>query len=820
MTLPETEGWQLTYYGWDPQQQQHREAICTLGNGRFATRGAFEGANAGDTHYPGTYMAGGYNRRTSLVAGREVENEDLVNLPNWLCLRFRPLAGDWLDLDAVTWLDYRQCLDVRHGVLTYLLHFRDAAGRETRLTSRRLVHMADSHLAALAWQLEPLNWSGGIVIRSGIDGGVENLGVPRYRQLETRHLDCLEAAPCGDDTVLLRSATNQSRLELAQTARTRAWRDDGAGEQDRKLIREAGYIGHELHIEAQAGQPITVEKVVASYSSRDHAICEPGLDARSAAAQAPGFEELLRTHAKAWERYWRGWDVTLRSEEDGGAGEGSLEQQTVLRLHIFHLLQTTSLHTTDLDVGVPARGLHGEAYRGHIFWDELFILPLLNLHSPEITRALLMYRYRRLPAARRAAAAAGLAGAMFPWQSGSNGREETQTLHLNPESGRWLPDHTHRQRHVNAAIVYNIWRYYEVTGDTGFLAFAGAEMILSIARFWASAASYNPQRGRYEIHGVVGPDEFHTHTPGSEAPGLANNAYTNVMAAWCLHIAERTLEALCRTPRNELLDRLEIDETEIQRWREISQRMFIPFHDGAIISQFEGYEQLAELDWPAYRERYGNIQRLDRILEAEGEDINRYRASKQADVLMLFYLFSREQIEALFARLGYELDPEAIPRNIAYYERRTSHGSTLSNIVHSWVLARSDRQRSWDLFGNALISDLGDIQGGTTREGIHLGAMAGTVDLLLRGYTGLDLRDGVLWLDPMLPEGLRELERKIHYRGHWIHLVANHEKLTLSLEEGPCPPVRIGYGDTIHDLEQGATLELPYQRAPGNAPFR
>jgi len=807
MTLPETEGWQLTYQGWLPEEQQHREAICVLGNGRFATRGAFEGAAAGDIHYPGTYMAGGYNRRTSLVSGREVENEDLVNLPNWLCLNFRPAEGDWFDFDAVEWLDYRQTLDMRHGTLTWHLHFRDPAGRETRLTSRRLVHMGDSHLAALHWELEPVNWTGALHIRSGIDGGVENLGVARYRALETRHLDVLATERCSDEAVMLRSMTNQSRIDLAHAVRTRAWQADGRGPEHRERLETDDYIGDDLTLQAEPGQPIRVEKVAGFFSGRDRAICEPGIDAASAVERAPAFDELLRTHAKAWERYWRGWDVTLHTDNNGEA-----EEQTVLRLHIFHLLQTTSLHTTDLDVGVPARGLHGEAYRGHIFWDELFILPLLNLHSPEISRALLMYRYRRLPEARRAAAAEGLRGAMYPWQSGSSGREETQTLHLNPASGRWLPDNTHRQRHVNAAIAHNIWRYYEVSGDTDFMAFAGAEMILSIAQFWASLATYNPQRQRYEIRGIVGPDEFHTRYPGSDEIGLANNAYTNVMAAWCLRIARQALEVIGPTPRSELLDRLEIDEAELNRWQEISQQMFIPFHGDGIISQFEGYDQLEELDWAGYREHYGNIQRLDRILEAEGDDINRYQASKQADLLMLFYLFSRQQIETLFAEMGYELDAEAIPRNIAYYEARTSHGSTLSNIVHSWVLARSDRQRSWDLFGNALISDLGDIQGGTTKEGIHLGAMAGTVDLALRGYTGMEPRDGVLWLDPMLPDGLHEVEHKIHYRGHWIHLVVNHTRLTLRLEEGPWPPVRIGYRNEIHDLHQGETLELAYQR--------
>ncbi len=180
--------------------------------------------------------------------------------------------------------------------------------------------------------------------------------------------------------------------------------------------------------------------------------------------------------------------------------------------------------------------------------------------------------------------------------------------------------------------------------------------------------------------------------------------------------------------------------------------MRVPFLEDGIIAQFEDYDRLEELDWDAYRARYGDIQRLDRILEAEGDTINRYKASKQADVLMLFYLFSSTELRDLLGSMGYEFDPESIPRNIDYYMRRTSHGSTLSRVVHSWVLARSDRARSWELLTEALESDLLDIQGGTTAEGIHLGAMAGSVDLIQRGQTALEFTDHTLSHQP-LPAG-------------------------------------------------------------------
>jgi alpha,alpha-trehalase len=235
----------------------------------------------------------------------------------------------------------------------------------------------------------------------------------------------------------------------------------------------------------------------------------------------------------------------------------------ILHLYTFHLLQSSSMHTMDLDVGVPSRGWHGEAYRGHIFWDELFIFPFLTLRVPEITRSLLMYRYRRIDEARAAAREAGFRGAMYPWQSGSNGREETQRIHLNPKSGRWIPDHSRHQRHVNAAIVYNIYQYYQATGDMEFLSFYGAEMVLEIARFWASIATYNPDLDRYEILGVMGPDEYHEAYPESDKPGLNNNAYTNIMAVWVLTEALNILEILAEDRRNELCETLELREEEM-----------------------------------------------------------------------------------------------------------------------------------------------------------------------------------------------------------------------------------------------------------------
>jgi alpha,alpha-trehalase len=584
--------WSLIYENFIPDQEPLREALCTLGNGYFATRGAAYERKADDVHYPGTYLAGGYNRLPSQVADRTIVNEDLVNFPNWLPLTFRPADGDFFDLSPELLLQYRQDLDLRHGILTRTLRTRDAAGRETSVVTRRIVHMESPHLAAIAYVITPENWSGEIVIRSLLDGSVINSGVARYRSLSSKHLETADMGRSGDDSVFLLARTTQSRLEVAVAARTRAYFAGEPVAGQRRTILDDEIVGEELTLEARAGESVTIEKIVALYTSRDPASSEASLEARNAVARSGRFAELLRSHERAWISLWRRCDMEIVPAND---------EQFVLRLHMFHLLQTVCQNTIGLDVSVPTRGLHGEAYRGHIFWDELFIFPFFNLHMSEITRALLLYRFRRLVRARRMAREEGHRGAMFPWQSGSNGEEETQRLHLNPRSGKWGPDHSRQQRHVNAAIAYNIWQYHQVTGDREFLVHYGAEMLLDISRFLCSLCHYSEKSRRFEIHGVMGPDEYHEQYPDTDETGLRNNAYTNVMTVWVLDRALQALEILPPESKEEICERIGLTEEEINLWRQIIFGMKVPFHGDGIISQFEGYEGLSELDWKELR---------------------------------------------------------------------------------------------------------------------------------------------------------------------------------------------------------------------------
>ncbi len=793
--------WLLRYDGYDPENEPLREALCTLGNGRWASRGSAPEATAGGPHYPGTYAAGVFNRLAVDVQGQRVENESMVNLPDWQSLTVRVEDGPWLDVDRDTITNYVQELDLRRGVLTRRFKVTDDQGRVTAIAQRRLVSMADPFCAGLDTTIVAENYEGVVTVRSGIDGRVRNSGVARYAGLGDQHLASVGCEALNKSGIALDTRTTQSRIEIGVAARHRVLEGGRPSDVEMEPIVEDDHIWHDITVTVMPQRDVTVEKVVALYTSHDRAISEPFAEAREKAMCMPDFDELLRRHVLAWDHLWARGDLDLATAD---------RTQMVLRLHLFHLLQTVSSHSIDLDVGIPARGLHGEAYRGHIFWDETFVYPYLNLRMPEVSKSLLLYRWRRLPQARKLAHEAGYEGAMFPWQSSANGREETQTLHLNPNSGRWLPDESHRQRHINVSVAYNIWQYYEATGDLDFMATYGAELLFEIARFWASIATYDRADDRYDISGVMGPDEYHDAYPWRpDEPGLDNNAYTNVMVVWLLQRALRCVEILPDRRRRQLLDLLDIRRGDLERWEHMTRKMRLAWHDG-VLSQFEGYERLKELDWEDYRIRYGNIGRLDRILEAEGDSTNNYRLSKQADVLMLFYLLSEDEISDIIQNLGYEWDQLLPARCVDFYLRRTSHGSTLSKLVHAWVLARIDRDEAWRLFMEALESDVSDVQGGTTQEGVHLGAMVGTVDLLQRGFTGIETRDDLLRFDPFLPPEVPQLRFRMRYRQHYgLEVNLTQNQLMVSGRRHVGEPLRMRVRDTTYEVDPGGALAVP-----------
>ena len=258
-----TDPWLFVYEAYVPEEEGLREALCTLGNGCFATRGAGAEASADDVHYPGCYLAGGYDRLETEIAGKVIENEDLVNLPNWLPLNFRPEGGEWFDLAKVEILAYRQELNLREGVLTREVGFKDRQGRESVLINRRLVHMGYPHLAAQRLELRPVNWSGRVEVRSALDGRVINAGVDRYKKLSSGHLEPLGTSASGD-LIQLKAQTVQSELRIALSARTALFSGGRTLKAESKVAAEKAFVGRVFKVRAVQGRPLAAEKIVLS----------------------------------------------------------------------------------------------------------------------------------------------------------------------------------------------------------------------------------------------------------------------------------------------------------------------------------------------------------------------------------------------------------------------------------------------------------------------------------------------------------------------------------------------------------------------------
>jgi alpha,alpha-trehalase len=281
--------WVMAYEDFIPEREKLREALCTLGNGFFATRGAAPEADADETHYPATYAIDCYNRLSTPVSGQVIEDESLVNLPNWLPLKLKLGDGGWFDLGKMNVLEYRQELDMSQGILSRFIRVADGADRRTRITQRRFVSMADVHLAGLETTVVAENWTGRLTVLSALDGRVENRGVERYRRLDGRHLAPGETEALDDETVFLRVETNQSKIRIAEAARTRVLIDEKRVSLEALTHEEPGYIDRELSLDIPEGVPVTIEKMVVLSTSKDLAVSECGLEAKKRIARAPGF---------------------------------------------------------------------------------------------------------------------------------------------------------------------------------------------------------------------------------------------------------------------------------------------------------------------------------------------------------------------------------------------------------------------------------------------------------------------------------------------------------------------------------------------------
>lgn len=785
--------WQLEYYGYTPGKDEYSvESLLTVGNGFIGLRGTTPEMEISDANYPGLYLASLYNTAESEVSDRTITNEDFVNAPN-LQKIYLVIDNEKIDIAQNTLLSFKRQLNLKTGLFTSFAEIETQTKKQLRIETQKIANMENSHHYSILYRFTPLNFTGEIEVISEADGSVYNYNVARYRSLTNKHLT-IQTTEYFKSKALLIARTNQSDITVCQASQL--FSDDFSLE-TLKSEKTAEKVIQKLTISAEKNRTYTLEK---SVTVAKYQMGEQITTSNLALLSLPRFKEMYAESKEAWRKLWENAAITI---------DGDLMSQKMLNLHTYHLLVSAApnAYEQSLDASITARGLHGEAYRGHIFWDELFILPFYILHFPKTAREILLYRYQRLTAAKKAAKEAGYQGAMFPWQSGLDGTEQSQELHLNPISSEWKEDHSRLQRHVSLAIAYNVWQYWHNVRDRSFMEQYGLELILEIAHFWQSAATLDSVTGRYSIEGVMGPDEFHESYPNSQKGGLKNNAYTNMMVVWLFEEVEKLRNQLSPEIFQSVAAKVQLSEDNFSQMTDIRKNLSLEINPEGIIAQFEGYFDLKDLDWDHYREKYGNIYRMDRILNAEGKSADAYKVAKQADSLMIFYNFSTAQVHQILDDLTYRLPEDYVEKNLHYYLARTSHGSTLSRVVHAQLAAMVDQQDlAWSLYQEALYSDYRDIQGGTTAEGIHAGVMAATLYIPLTTFAGIDFREDVMRIDPNLPKQWQNIQFNIQVRGINYHFNVTHETLTVVADQN----TTIILSGATHELKANKEQSINY----------
>lgn len=698
--------WILVEEGFRLEREHEIESLFALANGRVGTRGAL--AEGSSLSAPATFVAGVFERRR----GREGGLPHLAPIWEWTHLR-AAIDGSPLDLERGTKLTHCRVLDLAQGILWRWWRHRDAAGRITRVLGMRLLSLADRR-ALLQWvALTPENHGGRLQAEASIRG------------VARRH-------PASERPLVLARRVTGSGVTVALGVSTRVV--DEAGEPlEGRLEIDAGRVTERWDLEVEIGRTYTLDRVAAVATSR-HVADPVGEAARHVRRlREQGVEALVAAHVAAWRARWAEADVRV---------EGDLEAQRALRFAIYHLIAAAD--PEDERVSIGARGLTGPAYAGHVFWDtDIYMLPFFTLTHPEAARALLMYRWHTLPAARSRARRLGYRGALYAWESADTGEDVTPSAVVAPD-GEVIPILTGaREHHISADVAYAVWSYWKATGDDGFLRDAGAEIVLETARFWASRMEIL-EDGRAHIRGVVGPDEYHED--------VDDDAYTNGMARWNLERGAEVaawLAARSADRWDALRRRLSLAPDEPEGWRALAARTYTGFDARTgLFEQFRGYFELEEIDLPTLEPRAVPV---DVLLGAER--VRRSKVVKQPDVLMLLYLL-RDRF------------PEDVLRaNFRYYEPRTGHGSSLSPPIHALLAARlGETALAERYFRQSAEIDLANNMGNAA-GGVHMAALGGLWQAAVFGFAGLAFGPDGPTLDPRLPPGWERMSLTIRWRG-------------------------------------------------------
>ncbi len=748
--LDVSEFWIVKEDVWEPTQERVCETRFTLGNGHLCSRGAMEELIPGAT--PGTYIAGVYDRTGAQIT-------ELVNLPNPFYFRI-DVEGEKLDLVAMDNVHHSRALDLRHGILHRHTVYRTAHRNRIDYRSRRLVSLANKQLMLLEIAVVPLDADMTISVQTRIDTGVYNQGA--LSEGQKRHFHPVEFMN-KDGLSYLAVETFDNRVLVAY----------GSALEVQRKNRRTLVADRAVNLRVRRDEKVTFRKYVVVGSSRNSRRSElkRTVIRHLKKVYRNGFAALVNDHRRAWDDRWSVMDVEI---------EGDPEAARALRFNMYHLCIAGS---EEDDASIGARTLSGEGYRGHVFWDtEIFVLPFFIYTAPAIAANLLLYRYRRLAAARNIAEASGYRGTLFPWESADSGEECTPSWAKNFDGSIVKIVTMEQEQHVVADIAFGFAQYCQATGSGGFFGEYALEVMIECARFWVSRVTYNEDRGQYEILKVMGPDEFHE--------GVDNNAYTNMMAQWNL----RTAIKWCGRARREqprkmarLARRLGLTAKEIRQWRTIAAEIVVPWSDQRkLLEPFEGYFGLRDSRIKSFDEHKMPV--LPASVDWEG--VGKTKLIKQADVVMLLYL------------LGDRFTLDEKKRNYYYYERRTLHKSSLSPAIHSIVgLEVGDESKARHHYSRAVSTDLDNIYGNTA-EGFHAAAGGGSWQAAIMGFAGMRPGVSALSFCPHLPGHWQGMRFSVFWRGALLRVHITHKSTEVRCEtRSPRGPVQVEVYGKVHEFQ-------------------
>lgn len=771
--LTSNEPWTIQRSGYPGPNALTEETVLGLTNGYVGVRGTIE--EGAPLELPGTFYAGVYDRS-------DAPTKNLVNAPNWVGLRFFS-EGQGLDPVTATVVEFSRLLDMGNGLLMRRTIYRDTEERETLLEGYRFLSMADPHVAGVVMIVRPLNWAGRLRVESVINIDVTNLSEPTEPlpppeglgdQKRTNHLDIVETGFLDDsDVPYVEVITRDNGTRIGTAAVLRASRLSSVEHcpVQRSVTTNNKQCLERLELEVARGTSYQIEKFVGSRTSNDlpgvsdsirAQACRPQQVVAAASVKASvggsikrsldaGMPALLTDHRSA---------LTSRWEKANIAIEGDDRADKALRYNVFQLICCYSGSNPEVSIGAKALG--GEGYRGQVFWDtEAYLLPFYSFTNPDAAKSLLLYRYRRLDAARENAASSGYGGARFPWNSADTGKEESSASFDTNADGNLINWHADSMVHVVGAVAYGVEQYVRATADMGFLMECGAEMLIETARFWVSRAEYNENRRVYELRNVVGPDEYHLF--------VDNDFYTNALARWNIRRAIAVLNEIraCAPDAHKcLLERLGVTDEEKDTWYEVANGMYVPIDKTTgLAEQFDGYFSLRDLTIQEHDEN--NMPRWPQDLDIR--HLKDTQIIKQADVIMAMYLLSND-FDQKTKRVNYE-----------YYLRRTMHKSTLSASIYAIVaLSLGEETDAYDHFVRTAEADLVDSQGNTW-QGPHIASAGGTWQAAIFGFAGLRVEaDGVLAIEPHLPNHWKAISFYIAWRGALLRVVVSGDQVEVS----------------------------------------